>query len=216
MHGNPNASSGIIMAVESFQVLARHGPLTLEAARDGAARRRLFEFERDCFLRHYQAEISDDSPTLIGAFDAARRVVAAFGLRDAASGFFCEHYLDAPLDEALRRHYGPDVARRQVVEVTHLCASRPGFLRALVPMLPAVLVRDGYRYLTCTATRCLAGYFTRRGIPSVTLGMATSGALPAAERERWGAYYAAEPRVMAGDLNAAGAALGLDLQATGG
>lgn len=204
------------MTVESFEPLAKGKSLTLKSARDKGARARVFDFTRRCFHTHYDADIEDDSPVVIGAFDGSGALVAAFGLRDGRSGCFCEHYLQEPLVDLIGRHYGRPVSRRHIVEVTHLCAVRPGFLRELAPLLPGMLVDRGYRYLVCTATRCLARYFGRHGIPSVTLATATREALPEVQRTRWGGYYAAEPRVLAGDLQVAAMALGLaSLEPTG-
>jgi hypothetical protein len=188
------------MDSESFVVLAQAPNLSLLEARDVNARAHLFDFARRRFLSRYRAEISDDSQTLIGAFDGTGKLMAVFGLRDERSGLFSQHYLAESLHEALARHFRSDIRPRDLVEVTHLCADGPGFLRQLVALLPGVLTQRGYRYLVCTATECLARFFARQGLPSVTLGTATAEALPLAERERWGAYYASRPRVLAGDL----------------
>ena len=84
------------------EILAGNARLTLTCAGDAGSRGQVLAFIRQCFLDHFGAEVDDDSPTLVGAFDADLGLVAAFGLRDAASGFFCEQYLDRPLEQALR------------------------------------------------------------------------------------------------------------------
>lgn len=89
------------MHTGTFQEIARGESLTLEKAIDAVARTRLFEFARRQFLLHFNAEIADDTPSLIGAFDREATLIATFGLRDAGSGFFCEHYLDAPIEQVL-------------------------------------------------------------------------------------------------------------------
>ncbi len=200
---------------ERFVRLTGGESLTLEAATSQVARTRILKFTQRVFQEHYQAEIGDDSPCLIGAFDRDHNLVAALGLRDASSGFFCEHYLDQSVAEALSTHYGMAVPAELIIEVTHLCARRPGFLRDLIALLPEALMLRGYRYLTCTATRCLEMYFRRRGLPCATLGPATREALPAAERSRWGSYYDAQPRVLAGELMASGILGRLALQPAG-
>ncbi len=174
--------------------------MILRRAVSAEGRTELLELVTRRFLERFGAQVADDSPELVGGFDPQGRLVAAFGLRSADSGFFCEHYLAAPIETLLSHHYDRPVARREVVEVTHLCAVRPGCLTALTPLLPPALLTDGYRYLAATATDCLAGYFARRGLPTCTLGDASADALPATERNRWGTYYAARPRVIAGDL----------------
>ncbi len=184
--------------------------LTLRVPARGRDRERLLRFVQARFAERFGAQVPDDSPELVGAFDAAGSLVAAFGMRDASCGFFCERYVGEPLEQSLGRHFARPVERREVIEITHLCAARAGVLRQLLTAVPETLIHDGYRYLACTATACLAAYFQRCGFAAATLADAHPAALPAAERQRWGAYYQARPRVIAGDLREA--ACLLDLQ----
>lgn len=188
-------------------------PLTLETYRDGPDRDRLFDFIRARFRECYQADVPDDSPLLAGAVGPDGRLVAAFGIRDATSGFFCETYLGEPIESLLGRHFTGPVRRHRIVEITHLCGAGTGSLRRLTALLPGTLMSRGYRFLTCTATACLTAYFTRRGLEPMTLGEACAESLPEAERLRWGSYYDAGPRVLAGDLREAARTLGLALPA---
>ncbi len=189
--------------------MARPPSLRLTAPVSGSARDHVLAFVQARFLERYGARVPDDSPLMAGAFDADGALVAAFGLRDSAAGFFCERYLGEPLEEPLGRQFGRPVDRGEIVEITHLCAARPGSLRLLMTVVPGLLTAHGYRYLVCTATACLAVYFQRRGLSAVCLGLASADALPAAERALWGTYYDAAPRVLAGDLQQAAGALGL-------
>ena len=191
------------MSPHGSEILAGNARLTLARAGDAASREQVLGFIRQCFLDHFGAEVDDDSPTLVGAFDPDAGLVAAFGLRDAVSGFFCEQYLDRPLEQALRSQLARPVSRDQVVELTHLCAVRPGCLGQLAALLPAALIGRGYRYLACTATACVGAYLIRKGLPAVHLGAASASALPPGEADRWGRYYEADPRVLAGDLRQA-------------
>jgi len=192
---------------ESFENFAMRDGLTLKSAIDAAARQRVLAFIRERFDACFGAHVEDDSPTLIGTFDGEGALVAAFGLRDWRSGFFCEHYLDEPLERALSRAFGDAVVRRESVEVTHLCATRPGLLAHLAPLLPQTLIDGGFRYLACTATRPLARFFERKGVKPVTLADARIEAIPSSARSGWGRYYASCPRVLAGNLQRANATL---------
>lgn len=193
------------MHPEEFDELTRGPTLAIAEASNDRARAELYEFARRRFLSQYHAEIADDSPRWLGAFDHAGELRGVFGLRDAASGFFCQHYLDQPLHEILTRRCGHPVRNDEIVEITHLCANRSGLLRALIPLVPGVLLGRGYRYLACTATQCLARFFERQGLPALTVAAASAEALPAEDRGRWGAYYASNPRVLAGDIRTASA-----------
>jgi hypothetical protein len=188
---------------ESFENFAVRDGLSLEVALDAVARQRVLAFIAERFQACFGAQVEDDSPTLIGGFDGDGALVAAFGLRDWKSGFFCEHYLEEPLECALSRAFGDAVARREAVEVTHLCATRPGFLPMLAPLLPRTLMDGGFRYLVCTATQRLSRFFERKGVKPVTLADARIEAIPPDTRSAWGRYYASCPRVLAGNLQRA-------------
>jgi len=192
---------------EAFKVLAYHDALTLKIALDAPARARLLGFIRERFHLCFGAEVEDDSPTLVGGFDRDGVLVAGFGLRDSSSGFFCEHYLGEPLETALSRRFVHPVTRGEAVEVTHLCATGFGMLAQLSPLLAPALIDMGFRYLACTATGRLACFFERKGLHPVTLAEAGIEAIPQETRSAWGRYYAARPRVLAGDLQRANAAL---------
>jgi len=188
------------MSIDEFRTLANTDSMALRVALSEFARSRVLHFIRNRFRTCFGAAVDDDSPTLIGVFDAGGALAAAFGLRDSTSGYFCERYLGEPIEAALTRALCRDVERHRTVEVTHLCARTSGVLPELVTLLPNALIRCGARYLTCTATDRLAKFFERRGLQPITLADARADALPPDERMRWGRYYAERPRVLAGDL----------------
>jgi hypothetical protein len=183
------------------------GALTLRGADEPGERAAVLAFIRARFQEHYGAEVADDAPLLVGARDPDGALVAAFGLRTRTDGFFCEHYLDGSLPNELAARFHRPVSPEHIVEVAHLCAVRPGFLRTTTPVLAGALAGIGMHYLACTATECLARYFERKGLPARVIAEADPGRLPPEERSRWGRYYATRPRVLVGDLAAALAAL---------
>jgi len=190
------------MSIDASFALAVSETLTLKVA-TGDVRSRTFDFIRERFRACFEAEVDDDTPTLVGAFDSAGLLIAAFGLRDVSSGFFCERYLGESIEAALTRACRRPIQRHETIEVTHLCATRVGLLAQLLPVLPQALMANGFRMLTCTATDRLASFFQRRGLRPITLAAARADALPLDMQTRWGRYYAASPRVLAGDLAAA-------------
>ncbi len=188
------------MPIDAYSILGRSKTLELKIATGDAARGQVLEFIRGRFLACFEAEVDDDSPTLVGVFDSARSLIAAFGLRDASSGFFCERYLDEPLEDALTRACRRPIDRHQAIEVTHLCGTCVGLLGHLLPLLPDALMASGFRMLACTATDRLARFFERRGLHPITLATARADVLSAEQQTRWGRYYDTSPRVLAGDL----------------
>jgi hypothetical protein len=194
------------MQSTDFETLTETESMSLRLALTPAARQEVLFFIRQQFMAHYGALVHDDAPTLLGAFDAEGTLIAAFGLRRAEDGFFCERYIGRRVELELANRYQQGVDVREVVEVVHLCAVRPGFLVQLMPVLARSLEDLGFRFLVCTATGCLASFFGRKGLPAVHLAAADPLSLAPAERQRWGSYYDKHPEVIAGDL---GVALGL-------
>jgi len=191
------------MQSADFETLTGSDGIELRLALTPQARSRILAYIRGQFMAHYDAVVDDDTPSLIGGFDASDNLIAAFGLRVAQDGFFCERYLVDSLEVTLAGHYQVAVADRHVIEVAHLCATRPGFLGQLMPLLAINLQQRGFRYLACTATGCLASFFTRKGLPAIRLAEADPSCLELNERRRWGRYYEKQPEVIAGDLRLA-------------
>ena len=191
------------MQSKDFEILSSSDELTLCTPVTPAARQQILSFVRSQFLAHFGADVDDDAPTLVGGFDASGVLIAAFGLRRSADGFFCERYLGDTVPKVLAERYQRPVSGVEVVEVVHLCAVRPGFLALLMPLLARTLERSGFHFLVCTATGCLSSFFTRKGLPAVHLAAANPLCLDPAERERWGRYYDKRPHVIAGDLTVA-------------
>lgn len=191
------------MLSSGFELLAGNDEFSLEMPVTPMARAQVLNFIRSQFMSHFGAEVDDDAPTLVGAFDTDGRLIAAFGLRRSPDGFFCERYLAGTVPQMLADRYGEPVAAADVVEVVHLCAVRPGFLMLLMPLLARALNQSGFRFLVCTATGCLSSFFARKGLPASHLGVADPLSLEPSERERWGRYYDKHPQVIAGDLGVA-------------
>lgn len=189
------------VSATDYRPFGRTADIELRCAESAAARGTLLDFIQRQFRCCYAAEVDDDAPMLVGGYDGSGGLVAAFALRDSATGFFCERYLDAPLVDALSASLGVHIRPEQVVEVAHLCATRPGFLCETMPAAAAALVDRGYRCVACTATARLAGFFRRKGLASVVLGAASPHRLAPEERARWGSYYETRPTVIAGTLD---------------
>lgn len=185
---------------DGHEPLAGDGELILFRAVAPEARNRILAFIQHRFRAAFGAEVDDDVPELVGGYNSDGTLVAAYGLRCHEDGFFCERYLEEPIECAMVPHYGTHVDPSRIVEVAHLCAARPGLLPAMVPLLGNSLEGLGFHYLACTATGCLARYFRQRALPAVSLGHARPECLAPAERRRWGRYYDKHPEVIVGDL----------------
>lgn len=171
-------------------------------------------FIRGVYRRHFGAMVGAFAPVLVSLADGTGATVAAAGYRSAAAGpLFLERYLDEPVEDALARHVGGRPARREIVEIGHLAADRPGAGRRLMLQLGPHLARSRFRWGVATLTRELRQLMVRMGITPLALAPADPAALGGGAEE-WGSYYEHEPVVLAGEIQAAVRRLALMPQET--
>lgn len=168
------------------------------------ARRAVVEgFIRGVYGRHYGATVPAFAPVLVSLTGPDGEIVAAAGYRSAAAGpLFLERYLGEPVEAALARHALRPLARREVVEIGHLAASRPGAGRRLMLLLGPHLAQARFRWAVATLTQELREMIARMGIEPLALAPADPAVL-AAEAAQWGSYYDHRPVVVAGEIQPA-------------
>lgn len=155
------------------------------------------------YARTYGAVIHEHYPCLVGVYAANGELMAAAGVRSAATEpLFLESYLPLPVEEMIAARAGVHLKRAQIVEVGNLVAMGQRASQLLFGGLAAHLHREGFSYVVATATRSLNRSFDRAGFESVELGIATPHALPD-QGASWGSYYRRQPRVLAGPLASA-------------
>lgn len=177
-----------------------HGPRT-------EGRASLERYIAGRYARRYGARLTDFTPWLLSA---ARGTApgAALGLRPAlAEPLFLERYLDRPVEQQLAARLRRPVDRSAIVEIGNLAASEPAARRLLFAALVELLARSGHQWLVCTATTRVRCLIRAMGLPLLTLAAADPHRLGGAEREQWGGYYQGGPRVVAGEIATASAAL---------
>jgi Thermostable hemolysin len=157
------------------------------------------EFIRARFSTHFGVSADLSPPVILGAWNRQEQLVGALGLREAAHGFFSQHYLDAPLSSLLTDSTGHLVEPTDIVEVVHLAVQGPSVMHPLLDCLAVYLQASGFRYAACTVTQCLQRAFERRGWAVRKLADAVPQAL-GTEAVQWGSYYSQRPAVIAGDL----------------
>lgn len=185
------------------ETLAVAGSLSVILAGTSATRDEAMKYIQDQFQLHFGASIVDNTPILMLCRETSGAVVAAWGLRRLDDGLFSACYLDRSVLDCLNDVCDVPPGIDDVVELCHLSVSHPKVLLALVPLLAQVLTQMKYRYLVCTATRCLTRFFQRRGFSPLVLASADRQRLAAGERDRWGSYYDHAPMVLAGRVHCA-------------
>lgn len=123
------------------------------------------------------------------------RILGAAGLRDAATGFFSQTYLDCSVAEKLSRVSGMEVAPEEVIEVVSMACPTPIATLPLIEAITAEGRRRGAHWGLFTATAPLMRMLRRTGVPLVALAPARPDRLP--DAARWGRYYETAPWVCA-------------------
>jgi hypothetical protein len=157
-------------------------------------------FIRDIYRRYYGATVADFAPVLVSLVSREGEILAAAGYRSAAAGpLFLERYLGQQVEDTLARHAGRQLTRREVVEIGHLAAGRPGSGRRLMLLLGPLLVQGRFRWGVATLTRELREMMTRMGAAPLALAPADPAAL-SDEAAQWGSYYEHDPVVVAAEI----------------
>jgi hypothetical protein len=163
--------------------------------REHPARAGAEQLVRDVYAAAYQARIASFPPLLVAALDDSGRPRCAAGLRTADTGFFSEHYLDAPVEASISACAREPVARSQVLEVTTLAGVEPGLALDVVAFVIAHGRARGMRWGMCTATEPLRRALARAGLALHVLAPAVADRVP--DPAQWGSYYRTRPRVCA-------------------
>ncbi len=178
-------------------------PRFVHTSLPGVAERRTAaeRFIRECFRRHYGAEIGQIMPQLMSLSDEHDALQAVLGFRHAdPRPLFLEHYLERPAEQVLASRIRQPVDRMRLVEVGNLAVSSAGGGRWLITALTAYLSTTSAEWVLFTIGPAIRNAFTRMGLELIDLAEARREALPSGERARWGSYYEQRPRVMAGNI----------------
>jgi hypothetical protein len=161
------------------------------------------DFIRAVYRRHYGASVQSFTPVLVSLADAAGQIIAAAGYRSAAAGpLFLERYLREPIEDELAWHAGRGLTRREIVEIGHLAAGRPGAGRRLMLLLGPHLAQQRFHWAVATLTQELRQLMTRLGLTPLALAAADPSVL-GEEAASWGSYYEHQPLVLAGEIQPA-------------
>lgn len=169
-------------------------------ALDAADRPAAEHFVKSVFRERYGARLTALPPTLFALYGAEDRILAVAGLRPGSDGrLFLESYLDEPVEVAIRRRIGAQIARAQIIEVGSLATGAPGHARALIQSLTAFLYHRRFDWVVFTAVAALRNTFRRLGLNPLPLCAADPARL-ADGAAAWGSYYQRAPQVMYGNI----------------
>lgn len=166
----------------------------------GPPRRAAEAYIQRRFSEQHEARVTHFMPNLLCLQAADGILHGAVGLRGAGEGaLFLEQYLDGPIEQAIRAHFGHDVVREEIVEVGNLAADGRGTARRLIVELSGWLESGGFRWVAFTGTPALLNSFQRLGLPLTRIASADPARV-GAQRSAWGRYYDLRPQVMVGEI----------------
>lgn len=156
----------------------------------------LFDIARRRYRQCYGAEVS---PAFADwkARPAGEGHGALLGYRRAADGpLFLESYIDQPVEVAVATAWGRPVSRDQIVEIGNFAADNR---LAMVNLWAATAqeLAGTSAIVVATLTSSLRSMFGRIGLPVTDIAPARPDRL-GDDADRWGSYYAQDPRICAG------------------
>jgi hypothetical protein len=152
-------------------------------------------FIRKIYVARYGARLEKFPSRIFALLDNRDEILCAAGLRFLEDGFFSEHYLDIPIEDAVSAISFKPVNRSAIFEVTTLASRAPLATTEFIAEIGAFGEKAGFEWSFFTLTRRLQLLIRRLGISMTYLGEADRRRV--ADSERWGTYYASEPKVYA-------------------
>jgi hypothetical protein len=162
---------------------------------DDARRRSAEELIKNTYAARYGARLEAFPARIIALLDPRDDVLCAAGLRFLDDGFFSERYLDAPIEDLVGAMSAKTVSRSAIFEVTTLVSRTPVATAEFITQIGAFGERAGFEWSFFTLTRRLHTLMCRLGIVPTLLADADRRRI--ADAERWGTYYACQPKVYA-------------------
>jgi hypothetical protein len=164
--------------------------------REGDALRGLAEtFIKDVYATRYGAQLQAFPSRIFAVLNDRAKIICAAGIRLQDDGFFSERYLDSPIEQALSVASKQAIARGEIFEVTTLASQAPRATASFIEAVGAFGESNGFMWSFFTLTRRLHLLVDRLGHPLTHLADADHRRIP--DHERWGTYYASEPKVFA-------------------
>ena len=156
-------------------------------------RQNLQQFIATGFAKHYQANVRQFMPFLLGV-SLSGNWKAALGIRFAGTApLFTEQYLPASAESVLEKLY-TGCQRSDIAEIGHLYAQNRQALMQLFVLMVQALHQLHVRHLLFAATADLQRMLKHHGIALSTLADADPACLGDKARD-WGSYYDKQPQV---------------------
>jgi hypothetical protein len=167
-------------------------------------RKQVEQFIAQRFSEVHGARLSVFMPVLIALFGENDEILAAVGIRSAATEvLFLEYYLDTSIENSIACNADQLMVvpeRDRIVEIGNLASIDRRASRKLFKILAGLLDAENFEWAVFTGCTSLHRMFSTLGIETVDLGRALQSRLPV-DQQTWGGYYEDSPRVVAGKVS---------------
>jgi len=176
-----------------------HHPYTVHfSGPDAEDRAEIEQFIGEIFHRAYNAKITHFMPYLMSLRDLDGQLIAACGLRSAATErLFLEAYMDKPVEQLLSERTGSPVQRNDIVEIGNFSVAEMGMARPLITAIFDQLHATSKQWAVFTIVQLLHNSLIKQNIFPKILCNADIKHLAPADQAEWGSYYQQNPQVMA-------------------
>ena len=164
--------------------------------REGDALRSVVEtFIRNVYSAEYGAQLQTFPSRLFALMNERAEIICAAGVRFQEDGFLSELYLDSPIEQALCTASKRTITRSEIFEVTTFASRAPRATMQFIKSLGMFGELNGFAWSFFTLTQRLHRLVERLGHPLTHLADADYRRIP--DHQRWGTYYASQPKVFA-------------------
>ena len=169
-----------------------------------ALRQQVEQFIARRFFEVHGARLSVFMPVLIALFGENDEILAAVGIRSAATEvLFLEYYLDTSIEGSIACNADQLMVvpeRDRIVEIGNLASIDRRASRKLFQILAGLLDTENFEWAVFTGCTSLHRMFSTLGIETIDLGRALQSRLPV-DQQTCGGYYEDSPRVVAGKVS---------------
>ena len=150
-----------------------------------ANKKKVKQFAEARFKAAYNADVNDFLPNMLALLDNQLTIQASVGYQSAATNRL---YLEQ---------------RSEILEVGNLASLSPGATRRLILNLACHFQKQGYKWLVITATSHVKNSFDKLNVGLDLHRVCKAEASAVADTSsNWGSYYAHNPEVYIGDMDA--------------
>ncbi|OQW68749.1 MAG: hypothetical protein BVN34_08755 [Proteobacteria bacterium ST_bin12] len=155
-------------------------------------------FISDVFETSYGATLHHFMPVLVALRDADGYLMAAFGLRSAATeALFLEQYLDVPIEHLMSSQLNKTITRDEITEIGNLAVANPRNAGILIAHVIQQSLDMQVKWCVATAHRSLQNGLVKGGRDVFALHSTDVSRLPKSEQALWGSYYDNQPQIIA-------------------